>query len=518
MTRFWNSFQVQLYGVLLLLTALLVGSLYINSQSLAQLEQLEDVEEELTGSQLSNVYLLASLARRYANAADPDTQTAVGNLLRATISNAQEIQDNLLEGNAEEGLPAITDAALQLQPLIEDANREWSSYIALLEGLLEQVQDTSETSENILNQDEVLTQIDRQSVTVYTYTDRIVEGLDFGLDQQRNFANQTTYFIGFVTLVSLGLAIFVVSRSVRAVASLSNTAQEFAKGRFSTKADTETFTEIAEVGTVFNDMAQRLGSIIRELENQALEAQNARLKAERSDEVKSAFLASMSHELRTPLNSIINFSKFVVRGMMGPVTERQEETLNKVVASGQHLLSLINDVLDMSKIESGSLSLFVEDNVDLKAIVDSVVTNSQSLLADKAVSLETQLPEEIPFLRGDKKRITQILLNLVSNACKFTDEGSVLISMAVDKQELIITVKDTGAGIAEDDRLAVFEAFKQTRSGLRSGEGTGLGMPISKSLVEAHQGRLWFDSTVGQGTSFYVSLPIKSEQLVPIKP
>jgi signal transduction histidine kinase len=307
-----------------------------------------------------------------------------------------------------------------------------------------------------------------------------------------------------------------VTRTTRAVDSLSSTAQEFARGHLQVRADTATFNEIADVGDVFNTMAQRLSATIRELENQAQEAQTARVKAERSDQVKSAFLASMSHELRTPLNSIINFSKFVVRGVMGPVTERQEETLNKVVASGQHLLSLINDVLDMSKIESGSLNLFVEDDVDVKAIVETVVNNSQSLLAEKPVSLRTELPAELPSLRGDKKRLTQILFNLVSNACKFTEQGSVVISARQENQELVLLIKDTGPGIAEEDRIAVFEAFKQTRSGLRSGEGTGLGMPISKSLVEAHGGRLWFDSVVGQGTSFYVSLPIKSEQLVPI--
>jgi len=513
MSRFLNSFQVQLYGALLLLTALLAVALFVNSQTLLQLERLEDVEEELSGSQLSNVYLLSSLARRYFNTSDPEIQDSIGNAIHNTIINVQNIQNALLEGNEEEGLPALTDEALR--PLIEDSNVEWAEYIGLIEEVLEHGEEANIGAEEAQVHTELLSRIDNQSVIVYIYTERVVEGLDFGLDQQRNLVNQVTYAIGIVTVLSVGIAVYVVSRSVRAVARLSNTAQDFAKGRLASRADTETFTEIAAVGAVFNDMAQRLGATIRELENQAQEAQAARIKAERSDEVKSAFLASMSHELRTPLNSIINFTKFVIRGMMGPVTERQEETLNKVVASGQHLLSLINDVLDMSKIESGSLNLFVEDNIDMKAIIDTVVTNTQGLLDEKPVTLTVELPEEMPLMRGDRKRLTQILLNLVSNACKFT-VGSVSIKASVKNKELLIHIKDTGAGIAEEDKAAVFEAFRQTKSGLRSGEGTGLGMPISKNLVEAHGGRLWFESVVGEGSSFYVSLPIKSEQLIPV--
>jgi signal transduction histidine kinase len=515
MSRFWNSFQVQLFGVLFLLAASLFASLYVSNQSLAQLEQLEDVEEELRGNQLSNVYLLASLARRYVNATETAIQGSLKTSLLFTIDKARAITTSLEEGNTEENLPALTDEALK--PLIEDTNQEWEEYFALLNGLIE-AREADPDNANIETLNALLDELDVQSVTVFTFTEQLAEGLDFGLDQQRQLINQTNYVIGFVTVVSLAIAIFVVLRSTRAVARLTVTAQEFAKGHFNTRAETKGFTEFAEVGSVFNDMAQRLNSIIRELENQALEAQAARLKAERSDEVKSAFLASMSHELRTPLNSIINFTKFVIRGMMGPVTERQTETLDKVVASGQHLLSLINDVLDMSKIESGSLNLFVEENIDMKSIIDAVVTNSQSLLVEKTVTLSTEVPEALPLMRGDKKRLTQILLNLVSNACKFTEEGSVLITAKHEKDELLITVKDTGQGIAEEDRFAVFEAFKQTRSGLRSGEGTGLGMPISKNLVEAHGGRLWFDSAVGKGTSFFVSLPVKSEQLVPVKP
>jgi signal transduction histidine kinase len=234
--------------------------------------------------------------------------------------------------------------------------------------------------------------------------------------------------------------------------------------------------------------------------------------AERADQVKSAFLASMSHELRTPLNSVINFSKFVAKGVMGPVNQRQEEALNKVIGSGKHLLDLINDVLDMSKIESGSLALFVEDNVDLNDVLNQVEATAQGLVGEKRVTLEMDV-EPMPPVIGDRQRILQILLNIVSNACKFTDEGTIRIQARAQDDEVVITVKDSGPGIAPEDQVSVFEAFKQTTTGLRHGGGTGLGMPISKSLVAAHGGRLWLESEPGNGSTFFVALPVKSEAL-----
>ncbi|MFN8372366.1 MAG: ATP-binding protein [Anaerolineae bacterium] len=245
------------------------------------------------------------------------------------------------------------------------------------------------------------------------------------------------------------------------------------------------------------------------------EAKTARENAEQADHVKSAFLASMSHELRTPLNSVINYTKFVIKGVMGPVTDKQVETLTKVADSGRHLLNLINDVLDISKIESGALSLFIEDNVDMAEILRSVASTAESLLEGKPIAVQLDVPPTLPMIKGDKQRLRQILLNILSNACKFTEEGHIKIGANVQNGEILLAIEDTGPGIRSEDRAAVFEPFKQTDTGLRQGKGTGLGMPISKSLAEAHGGRLWFKSTPGTGTTFYVALPVKSELLIP---
>ncbi len=260
--------------------------------------------------------------------------------------------------------------------------------------------------------------------------------------------------------------------------------------------------------TVLTTLAEQIAIAVRNAQLFA-EAEQARVVAENANSVKSEFLAAMSHELRTPLNGILNFTQFVATGMMGPVNDRQKELLNKATANGEHLLSLINDVLDISKIESGSLKLFMQPNIDVQLILDEVVATGQSMLQGKPVALVTDIDEDLPTIMADARRIRQILLNLVSNACKFTEEGRVTLTAHCQHDELLFMVKDTGPGIAPDEQATVFEVFGQTQIGLKRGEGIGLGMPISKRLAEALGGRLWLESAPGSGSTFYVSLPVQ---------
>ncbi len=244
---------------------------------------------------------------------------------------------------------------------------------------------------------------------------------------------------------------------------------------------------------------------------QALEKEKMAEMYRRANEVKSAFLANMSHELRTPLNAIINLPTFVVNGEFGPVNDEQKYALETMVESGKHLLNLINDVLDMSKIEAGMLRLFLTDDIDIGDLIRRSASIGQSLIYDKPVVLQVDVPADLPRIRGDQQRIYQVLLNILSNAAKFTEEGSIRISAKLQGDQVEIAVMDTGPGIAPEDQAAVFEAFQQTEAGLRHGGGTGLGMPISKRLVEAHGGRIWLESSVGQGTTFFVRLPLQAE-------
>lgn len=266
---------------------------------------------------------------------------------------------------------------------------------------------------------------------------------------------------------------------------------------------------------IFRLIASEIGST---LENHQLleDVESARNEAERANRVKSQFLASVSHELRTPLNSIINFTRFVQRGVMGPVTGEQDEALGKVLTSGRHLLNLINDVLDISKIEADALELFIEPNISLHELLAKSVPIAQNLLVDKQVVLRTDIDSALPHIAADAQRVLQIILNILSNACKFTEQGSIVVSAHQHNDEVIIAVKDTGPGIAPEETEAVFETFRQTEAGLKRGGGTGLGMPISRRLAEAHGGRLWLESDLGKGTTFFVALPIQSPLLTSI--
>jgi signal transduction histidine kinase/low affinity Fe/Cu permease len=236
------------------------------------------------------------------------------------------------------------------------------------------------------------------------------------------------------------------------------------------------------------------------------EAETARREAETANETKSRFLANMSHELRTPLNAILNFSAFVADGVLGPVNEEQAEVLNESIASGKHLLSLINDVLDITKIEAGMMELFIEE-VDLNTVISSAVSVAKGLVKDKPVSLLTTIDEGLPSTFGDKRRLRQVFLNIISNAAKFTTSGEIEISAQRWESGVEVRVRDTGMGIPADEQHKVFEAFKQAKHELAGAPGTGLGMPITRYFVEMHGGQIWFESQPGEGTTFYVRLP-----------
>lgn len=322
---------------------------------------------------------------------------------------------------------------------------------------------------------------------------------------------QTNAVAGFVLLMvaTLVLIYVVLNQSVlKPIDRLRALAQDMTSGQYTQRIPINAQDELGQLSITFNEMADAIQQ--REVSLKA-----ARERAEAADQVKSTFLASMSHELRTPLNAIINFTKFVAKGDLGPVNEEQEETLLEVVDSGRHLLNLINDVLDMSKIESGSLTLFVVDDVDLHQVIKQAVSTGKSLLSEKQVVIEANVSPELPRIRGDKQRLTQVLLNIVSNACKFTEQGTISVNAYRDNGDVVISVSDTGPGIAPEDHGLVFEAFKQTTTGLRQGGGTGLGMPITKSLVESHGGKIDLDSVPGNGTTFTITLPVTSQIIQP---
>ncbi len=254
-----------------------------------------------------------------------------------------------------------------------------------------------------------------------------------------------------------------------------------------------------------------------------LAIQNARLfgeigekgkQLEVASQHKSQFLANMSHELRTPLNAILGYTELILDGIYGDIPVKARGVLERVQSNGKHLLGLINDVLDLSKIEAGQLTLSLTD-YSIKDVVHSVFSVVESLANAKQLALKIEVPPNLPTARGDERRLTQVLLNLVGNAIKFTDSGEVAIKAAAANGAYTLSVHDTGPGIAEADRGKIFEEFQQAdSSATKKKGGTGLGLSISKKIVEMHGGRIWVDSSVGEGATFSFTVPVTVEQQV----
>jgi signal transduction histidine kinase len=249
----------------------------------------------------------------------------------------------------------------------------------------------------------------------------------------------------------------------------------------------------------------------------ALAIQNARLFREIEDKSrqlevasqhKSEFLANMSHELRTPLNAIIGFSEVLTDRMFGELKEKQEEYLKDIYASGTHLLSLINDILDLSKIEAGRMELELTD-FHLLTALDNALTLVRERAGRRNITLQMSVDERLGEVRADERKIRQVVLNLLSNAIKFTPEGGRIEVAAVPRDGLVeVSVSDTGVGIAPEDQEAVFEEFRQVGTAEKKAEGTGLGLTLCRKFIELHGGRIWVKSEVGVGSTFTFTIPM----------
>jgi signal transduction histidine kinase len=273
---------------------------------------------------------------------------------------------------------------------------------------------------------------------------------------------------------------------------------EIAAGDFSRHVNVANRDELGAMGANLNRMNDELRMLYKQLET--------------ASRHKSSFLANMSHELRTPLNAILGYTELIMDGIYGQVPDRIKEVLRRVQHSGRHLLGLINDVLDLSKIEAGQLELSIRD-FSIEDIARTVCASVESLAAEKKLALTISVPPGLPPVKGDERRIAQVLLNLVGNAIKFTDAGEIEVEAAVSTRELVISVADKGPGISVADRERIFDEFQQGDDAqARAKGGTGLGLAIAKRIVEMHGGRVWVDSSEGRGSIFRFTLPIPDDR------
>jgi signal transduction histidine kinase len=258
-----------------------------------------------------------------------------------------------------------------------------------------------------------------------------------------------------------------------------------------------------------------LADLNRELVRINRRLREANSEIREADRLKSEFVATISHELRTPLNTIIGFAKFMIKGGAGPLTDLQRTDLSAIYSSGQHLLNLVNDILDLSKIEAGKISL-EKQLLDFHALSAGIMSSAIALIGDRPIELREEIEPDLPPVWADRQRVRQVILNLISNAAKFTDHGQITLKARLvrdeDSPHVLCAVEDSGIGIRQEDISTVFEAFRQVdSSSARRAQGTGLGLPISRRLVELQGGHMWVESEYGVGSTFYFTLPARPD-------
>ncbi|HWL91749.1 MAG TPA: HAMP domain-containing sensor histidine kinase [Actinomycetota bacterium] len=314
-----------------------------------------------------------------------------------------------------------------------------------------------------------------------------------------SFSSSRALFIGVAggALVLALLLGFILSWSlIGPIQQIDTRVAAIASGNFSGRVDVDNRDELGALGTNVNRMNDELRRLYTELEA--------------ASRHKSEFLANMSHELRTPLNAIIGFSQVLRDEMVGSVNPKQAEYLDDIISSGNHLLSLINDVLDLSKVEAGQVELEMHP-FSLHDALERGVVMVRERATEHGVRVGFRADPEVDVVDGDERRIKQVIFNLLSNAVKFTPAGGeVDVSATRANGEVRVSVADTGPGVAPEDRERIFEEFQQTETGGVQHEGTGLGLALSKRFVELHGGRIWLESELGRGSTFTFALPSRS--------
>jgi signal transduction histidine kinase/CheY-like chemotaxis protein len=316
-----------------------------------------------------------------------------------------------------------------------------------------------------------------------------------------------------------------VGDEIIGVLSVQSTESE---NRFNENDERLLSTIAASVG-----VALRKAQLFEELIQAKQVAEEASKTAEKANQAKSAFLSTVSHELRTPLTSVLGFAKIIKKRLeekifpatntSDPKTEKTihqiSENLTVVISEGERLTNLINEVLDLAKIEAGKMEWNME-SVSIREIADRALAATTSLFEQKNLQLSTHIQENLPLVMGDRDKLIQVMVNLISNAVKFTPSGTITCTVGKKRNEIITGITDTGIGIAPADHAAVFEQFKQVVGDTLTDKpkGTGLGLPICKEIVEHHGGRIWLESELGKGSTFYFALPIQRVSAASTKP
>ncbi|WP_171052682.1 sensor histidine kinase [Ruegeria sediminis] len=337
--------------------------------------------------------------------------------------------------------------------------------------------------------------LDREVVTIKSALQSHMRQLA-GTNAQAYLASQR--LVVTVSVAAIGLALvlgYSLSGSIVApIDRIRETLRVIARGDFSVNLEVPNRDEFQELAESVNKTTRRLGVLYDDLEA--------------ANRHKSQFLANMSHEFRTPMNSVLGYTELIRDGIYGEVPETIAEPLDRIDANGRALLDLINDVLDISKIEAGRINLQL-DTYDLADVLQSTISAVEPMASDKGLILASRIPDHLPAARGDAGRIRQIVLNVLGNAVKFTEKGNVTLSVGETGGVFEIAVTDTGPGIPAADQETIFEEFHQADStSTRAAGGTGLGLAIARRLAELHGGTIAVHSAPGKGAEFVIRLPV----------
>ena len=504
MARMRSSVHFKLLAAFLLvaLVVALVGAigLEIMSRMSAQSEAMHHAHQRVTTAQEAQ-HALAMQMNYTAMALILRDEATIGKILKENNRlNAMlaEVEDaapgeereiiQRIRGAQGDVMATVADVA----NLVRDGKVEQAMDLQLksgaplfqqVEGLVEQVVRIEER--NMARQRDATTRANRHAL--YLMGGLIAAALVLAL------------FLGFVTSWSFILPV----RQAQAFLS------RVAKGDFSTTVTVDNRDEFGELAAQMNRMSAELHRLYEEQREAARELETLNVQLARASQAKSEFLANMSHELRTPMNAILGFTEMVLDDIYGEVPPQLRDPIQDVRTCGQQLLRLINDVLDLSKIEAGRMELSLTD-YSVQEVVETARTSLRSLAEEKGLEFTAEVAADLPVAYGDGKRITQCLTNLVGNALKFTKQGRVAIRADLDGDCVVYSVADTGIGIPTDQLDQIFGEFRQVDASIsREFGGTGLGLSITKTFVELHGGRIWVESEPGRGSTFYFAIPLR---------
>jgi signal transduction histidine kinase len=386
--------------------------------------------------------------------------------------------------------------------LLNRVRKEYARFIAVVSHIVDLIRN-GRTAEA---QQSELAELGPLADTLERLTNQLVNRAEAdmvaGIDASRQTYAKSQILVAAVALASLVLTLVLghaISRSViNPVGVIHHGLNRLAAGDFTQRVEVPNRDELGELAAHVNSTSEELQQLYRSLEE--------------ASRHKSQFLANMSHELRTPLNAILGFSELLLDGIYGDPPEKMRSAVVRIQRNGRHLLGLINDVLDLSKIEAGQLRLSLAD-YSVEELVNDVYTSVESLAAEKNLGLRIAVPPGLPPARGDERRLAQALFNLVGNAIKFTDTGEVRIEVEAKGDSYKFSVQDTGPGIDEADQAKIFQEFQQVDNSITKAKGgAGLGLAIAKRIVVMHGGRIWIESHLGHGATFSFLVPARLEQ------